>query len=75
MMENNKTKNTADISAKQFIETVLGRELNEGLDIFDADYFVGEKVGAFLAREEYETKAGKTREKMTPVQDSFYTVD
>ncbi len=64
-------------AAQAFYSALTGRELDDdSLDISDPDYFMGEKIGAFITHEVYEKKTGVSAVKLTiPSFDAFYTVD
>jgi hypothetical protein len=63
-------------SAKLFFEALTGKTLDDdSLDITDANYFIGEHVGATLTLESYLKNNGEPGEKLVVADPNhFYTV-
>ena len=63
-------------AAKLFFEALTGRSMDdEEFDPSDAASFIGEKVGAALTHEVYESNTGQTKTKLSvAAPDAFYTV-
>ena len=62
-------------AAKLFFEALTGRSMDdEEFDPSDPQDFIGEKVGAALIHEMYESNTGQTKTKLAVAPDAFYTV-
>jgi hypothetical protein len=63
-------------AAKLFFEALTGRSMDdEEFDPSDPNAFLGEKIGAALVHEVYESNTGQTKTKLAiATPDAFYTV-
>lgn len=65
-------------AAKAFFEALLGQALEDEMDedwVSDPSNFIGERVGAFLSHDTYDTRSGKTRKNIKILgHDDFYSV-